>query len=102
MDRCHAQSTRQSEFEIRDGIGPVSGELIALFIQIDNVNVMEGGINSCISYLQDRSIDWKETKIVFRTDRPVLLPVVDVALRDVDHSGKSGDVIIGEVCFKWA
>lgn len=51
------------------------------------------------SNCQNRANDWKKTVIAYRTDKPILLPVVDVALRDLGTPEKKATIEIGDVCF---
>lgn len=50
--------------------------------------------------MQFRKEQWAKTTILYTTDRPSHLPIVDVILRDFNSVGQSFSIHLSPVCFK--
>jgi len=49
--------------------------------------------------LQFKKAEWAKTVVSYSTDKPMRLPVVDVAVRDVGTEDQSFWLEIGPVCY---
>lgn len=56
--------------------------------------------NTCYFSLQTHEGEWGKTIISYDTDKPVRLPIIDVALRDIGKSDQSFYVEIGAACYE--
>lgn len=50
--------------------------------------------------LQTYNGQWGKTVISYETDKPVRLPIIDVALRDIGKPDQSFSIEIGTVCYE--
>lgn len=48
---------------------------------------------------KDKSPNWDSTTVIYRTDKPMRLPITDIGLRDVGKPDQSFKIEVGPVCY---
>lgn len=57
-------------------------------------------INYIFVNLQLRQNHWAKTGILYETDKPIRLPILDMALRDIGRPEQSFFIEIGAACYE--